>query len=366
MIDPARLHPMRVARGIRRRLIALVNPPRSESEEEQEEVVSTEDIASTIVRRTFEQYAGRVENPRLSVIFTDRPDYRRDATYHRDGAGYVLEIKTGEEETRLIKKAWELGPTYLYWLMQCPLEVKSLSVTLSDGDAPSGARFSPSTNRSCIVPIPDPYFFRYTGFRDIRDLAERDLIAWEDRSGDIVWRGDSSGHGTFDPVLGGEQPKMAAQRLDLILAAQKIPGVDVALSIYRRNELRTELLVQAGFLKDPIPEESWARRKFAIDVDGQTNTWSNMFIRMLLGCCVLKLDSKYNFRQWYYDRLRAWEHFVPVKADASDLGEKIEWLRSNDAEASRIADNGRLFMQAMTFEVGQREAVELITNHWRG
>lgn len=28
--------------------------------------------------------------------------------------------------------------------------------------------------------------------------------------------------------------------------------------------------------------------------------------------------------------MKAWEHFVPVKMDLSDLQEKIEWARSND------------------------------------
>src|SRR5690606_37830869 len=102
------------------------------------------------------------------------------------------------------------------------------------------------------------------------------------------------------------------------------------------------------------------------DVDGQTNTWSSLFIRMLLGCCVLKLDSKFGFRQWYYDRLKPWEHYVPVKADASDLGEQIEWVRANDGRAAEIAANGQRLARTITFEAGKREAVELIERHWRG
>jgi hypothetical protein len=351
-MDLARLHPLRVAGGIRRRALTLKS--------------WLESPEKLIVQRTFRRLSGRVALPKLSVTISDRLPYVHDGVYHREGDGYVLELSKRAPHWIRDDKTSHLGHAYLYWLMQCPPEVKSMSVTLSDGDFPSGSTFSPSTNRSDVVPIPDPFFFETMAFDPFRRLAEKVNISWADRSDDITWRGTSSGIGTFDPVLGGQQPRQAAQRLELILAARHLPGVDVGLANYRRDELRPELLVQTGVLKQPIDEQSWASRKFAIDVDGQTNTWSNLIIRMLLGCCVLKLDSKYGFRQWYYDRLKPWEHYVPVKADASNLGEQVEWVRSNDAQAAEIAANGQRLAQALTFEAGQREAVELITRYWRG
>jgi hypothetical protein len=364
MIDLARLHPARVARSARHRLKALADklfppPPVSSAP-----VVETR--ADTIKRMTLEKLAGRVALPELAVIFSDRQSHRTDATYHRDGAGYVLELPTVDESFDAINRTRELGHAYLYWLMHCPPEVEFLSVTLSDGDAPSGARFAPSTNLPGLVPIPDPYFFRTTSFQAFRELADAESPAWADRSTEIIWRGTSAGHGTFDPVLGAQCPGRAAQRLELILAAQRVPGVDAALSNYGRREFRPEVLEEAGLLRAVVPEESWVRRKFAIDVDGWTNTWSNLMVRMLLGCCVLKLDSKFGYRQWYYDRLLPWEHYVPVKADASDLAERVEWVRGNDARAAEIAANGQRLARSLTFEVGRSEAIELITRHWRG
>jgi hypothetical protein len=356
MTDFARFRPVRIIRSARRRLLGLAQRQLGQRPEEQ---------GQQIVALTLSQLAGRVELPAFAVTYSDQLVYRRDAIYRRDGAGFVLELPTLEIGHATMDKAWELGPAYLYWLMQCRPEVTAMSVTLSDGDAPSAARFSPSTNRTDVVPVPDPYFFRFSGFEAFRRLAERENIAWADRSDDIVWRGASSGLGTFDPVLGAQRPLQAAQRLDLILAAQKVPGVDAGLANYRRDEFRPELLERSGVLRAPVAEESWARRKFAIDVDGQTNTWSNLIVRMHLGCCVLKLDSKYGYRQWYYYRLVPWEHYVPVRADASDLGEKVEWVRANDARAAEIAANGQRFARALSFEAGRREAVELITTHWR-
>jgi len=357
MTDLARFRPTRIMRSARRRLLALAQRHLG---------TPTEDQSRQIVSLTLSQLTGRVELPTFAVTYSDSLVYRRDAVYRRDGAGYVLELPTIELGHDTIDKAWELGAAYLYWLMHCPAEVGQMSVTLSDGDAPSAARFSPSTNRADTVAIPDPYFFRFAGFEDFRRLAERENVAWADRTGDIVWRGASSGAGTFDPVLGSQQPERGTQRLQLILAAQKVPGVDAGLANYRRDEFRPELLERTGILKQPVPEESWARRKFAIDVDGQTSTWSNLLVRLHLGCCVLKLESRYGFRQWYHDRLKPWEHYVPVMADASDLGERVEWVHSNDAKAAEIAANGQRLARSLGFEAVRREAVDLISANWRG
>jgi len=56
------------------------------------------------------------------------------------------------------------------------------------------------------------------------------------------------------------------------------------------------------------------------------------------------------FRQWYYDRLMPWRHFVPVRADMSDLVEKIAWCRGHDGECAAIAAAGRAFAHAVTVE----------------
>ncbi len=364
MIDWARLHPARVARSARHRLMALASRYTRQPPQESEPII--ESTADIIIRHTTEKLTGRVALPGLAVTFSDRQQYRTDATYHREAGRYVIELPTVDEQYNFVNRTRELGPAYLYWLMHCPSEVEYISVTLSDGDAPSAARFAPSTNNDRIVPIPDPYFFRSAGFEEFRQLESGHSTAWTDRSDEIVWRGASSGHGTFDPVLGKQWPSLAAQRLELILAAQQLQGVDAALSSYSQRECHPAVLERAGILRQGLPEASWARRKFAIDVDGWTNTWSNLFVRMLLGCCVLKLDSKFGYRQWYYDRLTPWEHYVPVKADASDLGDMVEWVRSNDARAAEIARNGQRLAQSMTYELVRDEAVQLISAHWRG
>ena len=58
---------------------------------------------------------------------------------------------------------------------------------------------------------------------------------------------------------------------------------------------------QAGILGEYVQSDVWAGHKFAIDIDGNSNAWANLFCRLLLGCCIIKVQSPGNFRQWYYD-----------------------------------------------------------------
>lgn len=300
--------------------------------------------------------------PPFRVIFNNRLTHRWDAVYRRDGGGYLLELcDTAHEQPWYNARIF--GPAYLYWLMHCPPEVGHLSVTLSDGDAPGWALYSPSTSQPWQVPIPDPFFFIHRGFREFREMARNSALPWSERSGAIVWRGASSGNGIFEPRLSLVSPGIAAQRINFCLAARDIPGVDVGLHRYLRDDVKPEVVRSYGILKDPIAEPTWLRRKFAIDIDGQSNTWSNLIVRMIFGCCVLKIESQAGFRQWWYNRLRPWENFVPVKADFSDLRERIDWVHANDRRAEEIAANGRALAETLTFEAVRQEAVDIITRH---
>ena len=69
-----------------------------------------------------------------------------------------------------------------------------------------------------------------------------------------------------------------------------------------------------------------------------------------MGCCVLKVASPRNYRQWYYDDLKPWTHFVPVKADLSDLAAQIAWCRANLDACERIAADGQAFAMALRYE----------------
>ena len=73
--------------------------------------------------------------------------------------------------------------------------------------------------------------------------------------------------------------------------------------------------------------------KYQINIDGTVAAYRLPYL--LAGdSVVLKQDSSYY--EHFYNELRPWEHYVPIRADLGDLLEKIEWARDHDEEVTMI------------------------------
>lgn len=241
-----------------------------------------------------------------------------------------------------------------------------MTVMVGDGQFPGTHRFSPSPFLPQVVAIPDPYLFRFHGYRaaDAQYAAAPD---WDDREDRLVWRGAPNGVGTFgwDPALLDIPTLMQRNRMVLTCRGS---AIDAGFVFPQHHPLRGyEGAARAGgIMADPIPSERWAGMRYALDIDGHSTTWNNFPVRLKQGCCVLKVDSQVGFRQWYYPRLRPWEHYVPVRADLGDLIEVHDWLRTNPARAREIAAAGRAEAARITLEREWAEGARLIAEHWDG
>jgi hypothetical protein len=90
----------------------------------------------------------------------------------------------------------------------------------------------------------------------------------------------------------------------------------------------------------PIYEQS--TYKYLLYVEGHCAACRYGFM-MCLGSVILKVDSLcVADEMWYFPLLRPYVDHVPVKADLSDLAEKIEWCRQHDDQCREIARTARL------------------------
>lgn len=91
-----------------------------------------------------------------------------------------------------------------------------------------------------------------------------------------------------------------------------------------------------------IPMIAQAKYKYLIDTRG--NSWSGRLQTLLkLGRVVFIADRPY--REWYFDKLKPWEHYVPVKEDMSDLIEKICHMERRPELYEKIVGNLREFVE---------------------
>lgn len=233
---------------------------------------------------------------------------------------------------------------------------------LGDAVGPAGRVLGFCSNHAETVLVPDRGFYLKAGYAAERRAAAM-APAWNDRRDGFAWRGSPTGIGRFDAAAidaGGDD---LIQRARLCLAARTIADADIkfAAGSLRHDPAIAAACARAGIAAAGIPQADWMRRRYAIDIDGNSNAFSNLFIRLIYGCCVVKVASPFAYRQWYYDRLRPWDHFVPVAADLSDLEERLAWCRANPAASADIAAKGQRLALSMTFPAERSATVARIS-----
>lgn len=87
-------------------------------------------------------------------------------------------------------------------------------------------------------------------------------------------------------------------------------------------------------------EEQANKYKYILHIDGFVSAW-RLALEMLSMSTILKVYS--DWEEHYYCGLIPWVHYVPVKADLSNLIQIIEWCRDNDDACFNIAKNAFIF-----------------------
>ena len=192
--------------------------------------------------------------------------------------------------------------------------------------------------------IPDLYYFIADGYEGFDPLP----IPWEDRRQSLVWRGSSTGLNGQTLSMLDNLSRYRMCKFAALLGTRADVGLTdlVQAANPQEEELIRERVSREGLLRPFMPMAEMAEHRFILDIDGNANSW-NFMQKLRLGCCVLRVESEW--RQWFSDRLIAWEHYVPVAQDLSDLLERAEWCFANPGECSAIAERGRQFALVMKF-----------------
>lgn len=108
--------------------------------------------------------------------------------------------------------------------------------------------------------------------------------------------------------------------------------------------------------------EEQIKFKYILDVDGWSNTWDATVWKLYSGSVLLKTTSVW--KQWYYDDLKKWVHYVPVENDFSDLNEKIEWCRNNNEKCKEIIKNSRkLVIEKLNWDKTKNDTIDIFKKY---
>jgi len=297
-------------------------------------------------------------------------------TYDRAGAQVhgevaMLDISDGGVRFRM---ADDTPPAWMLMQRSLPL-LYMLDTLLASGIRPQGRflteigdgayfesiAYCSSARSTCLVPDCD--FMSSGGYQEFRDLVAANDIAWSARAPKIFWRGSTTG-GRRKPVPSRAEnddftwlPRLDLCRRarDSALAAHYDIGIS-AITQIDEPEL-AERIRQSGLLKPPVPRKAFLGHKAIVVIDGNSNAWSALFCALLTGACVLLVKSPQGYRQWYYDRLQPWLHYVPVSEDLRDLDRVARWVLDNDDDARAIGEAGQAFANALTFDTALADGI---------
>ena len=165
-----------------------------------------------------------------------------------------------------------------------------------------------------------------------------DKKGWDANNAGRTWGCEESG------------PALRHQRMQLVnisVLHGKECGLDARITAWNNHEntLRTAGMTAEefeNFKGDRMGEEEQAKFKYLVNV--QNNGFADRLWR-ILALKVVVLQEMHAFREFFYDMLIPWVHYVPIKTDLSDLCEKIQWAKDNDDKARIIAENAHEFVR---------------------
>jgi Glycosyl transferase family 90 len=225
---------------------------------------------------------------------------------------------------------------------------KTVLLELDDGPEGDCLQMVSSGYAPNHVLVPDSSFLASSAYAVQRNGEPSSMSPWTARQDKIYWRGSLTGSANSWREL------LRLPRVKLAFASLSNPDLDVrlvrgGLGQYGGYEpYLSETFEALSLLCDLEPHAKNLEFRYVLDVDGNTNSWPGLFIKMLFANTIFKLRSPY--RQWYYHLLKDGEHLFYVDALEEDLRLKLAALRAVPRLAEEVGKNARVFASGLTID----------------
>lgn len=177
-------------------------------------------------------------------------------------------------------------------------------------------------NNSNTIPILDYQYLEYSGYSDNINIINNNFVNYDKKINKCIWRGNIHGNNyNFFDVNNKNNLNPRQYFIDLY-NSNKFKNVDYSPEFMS--------------IKDQL------KYKYLLDIDGYASTWASTVWKLYSGSVLLKQKSVW--KQWYYDELIEYVHYVPIANDFSDLNEQIQWCIDNDDKCQQISINSRKFV----------------------
>lgn len=200
-----------------------------------------------------------------------------------------------------------------------------------------------SSDKPNHVLVPDCSFLESNGYQHLIAMGRSSWTPWTARRLGVHWRGALTG------MADGLEQVLQLPRVRL--ASMTSPAIDAKITSHTQYAFLDPPLIETlrarGAYADREAESENFHYRMLIDVDGNSNSWPGLFLRLLTAACVIKVITPY--RQWYYDRLIDRENHVAVH-DIEEIQDASVWLQANESHAERIGRAGRALALSLTVD----------------
>jgi hypothetical protein len=193
-------------------------------------------------------------------------------------------------------------------------ETREFHTSIFLGDAPLDRSYSGIAMSSCspsALLVPDAHYLMSFGYTTPLGIKCRSFEYSADRIGKVYWRGSLSGPFNL------EKP-MENQRFKFVYETINNPVMDARITRipeYHQRSLTPYLASLGNMFSPPEPFINNLNYNYAVDIDGHANSWDAFFLKLAAGLPILKIESKFGFRQWYYDDLVDGYNFISILSD---------------------------------------------------
>nr|AIE96983.1 DNA-directed RNA polymerase subunit B (RPB2, POLR2B) [uncultured marine group II/III euryarchaeote AD1000_88_G11] len=187
--------------------------------------------------------------------------------------------------------------------------------------------------------------------RDYKYPTKR--IMWKDKLPTAVFRGTATGC----TYIIEDNPRLYIAKLDRMWNSKKeeVPLLDAGITkfanrfktkegstevIYWRDKPFIKNMREQISIKKFISMANQCKYKYIVNIPGNSAAYRLSYL-LRSGSVILNVESENKL--WWESKWKPMEHYVPVMSDLTDLKEKIEWCRTNDAKCKEIVKNAEIF-----------------------
>lgn len=171
---------------------------------------------------------------------------------------------------------------------------------------------------------------------------KRNIIPWKKQEKMLFWRGKSS------DLL--EQGTLASPRSYIVGLSYEHPDLINArfTKVFSKDSSTAPVLREKFKECSIVGEIDHLVYRYQVVIDGVTATFPGFLWRLASGCVVLKQNSTH--KQWFYDWLVPYKHYLPLKSDLSDIMGVLQ-NSSEDFQSQlkqMVADSAKLVEEELT------------------